>query len=345
VIAWIDHDAALLGGLLVALLSAAAINFGFLLQHHGLREAAAAGAGPLALLRASLRSRTWLAGQAIGIAGFGAQILAVAIAPLSLVQAFAAGGLALSVPLAARLFDHPIDRRQALGVVVMAAGLASLPLGLGHLSDRLHATAMAIVLVAATALAGAAATRQEAWLRAISAGLFYGVADAAIKAVSVGWARHGLISGWTVVALVTTLAGFVSFQSALRAGDAVTAISLVNALAALVALAAGLGAFGETFGHGPATVAGHLVAIAAVLACVPLLAAAQSEIVTAREERTAHQTARNGAGEPEQHPFEPWAGARRAAPQDLAELVVARNRERHLRDQQQHRDADDGSDR
>ena len=41
----------------------------------------------------------WLAGQAIGSLDFALHIVVVAISLLSLVQAFAAGGMALSVPL------------------------------------------------------------------------------------------------------------------------------------------------------------------------------------------------------------------------------------------------------
>ncbi len=163
----------------------------------------------------------------------------------------------------------------------MAVGLAALPIGLAvhgdHLAgDRLVFTA-GLVLALATGL-GAIRT---APMRAIASGLFYGVADAAIKAVSVRWGAHGagaLLSGWTVVALAATFAGFVSFQAALRSGSAVATISLMNCLAALVALVAGLVAFGESLGTGAAVWALHFLAIGLVLACVPVLAGAQAEI-------------------------------------------------------------------
>ncbi|MFZ1997078.1 MAG: hypothetical protein WAU75_23385, partial [Solirubrobacteraceae bacterium] len=90
----------MIGGLLLALVSAAIINLGFLLQHRALGDVAGV-AGILGRLRRSLRNRVWLCGQALGWLGFGLQIVAVALAPLALVQAFAAGGLALSVPMAA----------------------------------------------------------------------------------------------------------------------------------------------------------------------------------------------------------------------------------------------------
>ena len=107
------------------------------------------------------------------------------------------------------------------------------------------------------------------------------MADAAIKAISVRWSSHGaeaLISGWTVLVLAATFAGFLSFQAALRTGSAVPAISLMTAFAALVALACGVFGFGESLGTSPAAVVVHLFAVAVVLGCVPVLARAQVEI-------------------------------------------------------------------
>jgi enterochelin esterase-like enzyme len=269
----------LIGALLLALVSAAAINLGFMLQHRGL---AAHPAGARRSLAAALRSRWWLAGQALGWVGFAGQIIAVAIAPLALVQAFAAGGLAISVPLAAGLFRYRVSRRQLLAVLVIAASLASLPLALSPAHGRLHTDALIGSAVVALLAAVALALTGRPSLRAIAAGVFYGVADAAIKAVSVGWRLHGsvaLFSGWTALAVVATLGGFLAFQAALRAQTAVSAISLMSAFAALVALACGVFAFGESLGRGSAAIAVHLVAISLVLACVPVLAGAQEQIV------------------------------------------------------------------
>jgi hypothetical protein len=287
----------MIGGLLLALVSAALINIGFLLQHRGLRGASSSGG--LARLRFAIRNRSWLGGQALGWTGFGAQIAAVAIAPLSLVQAFAAGGLALSVPLAAGVFHHRITRPQVLAALAIAAGLATLPVGFSTARDHLGAEALA-VSVAAGLLAGVAIARvPAAWSRAVAAGIFYGVADAAIKAISLDWQHHGataLASGWTVAAAVGTFAGFLAFQSALGDDGAVPAISLMNGLAAVVALGCGLGAFGESLGTSPGVAAAHGVAIAVVLAGVPVLAAAQATIAEAADERDQRSTGRPRPG-------------------------------------------------
>lgn len=279
-------------GLILALGSAAAINLGFLLQQRGLHRDATSARSIWQLVRAAVRSPTWLAGQAIGWVGFAVQIAAVAIAPLSLVQAFAAGGLALSVPLAAAIFGHPVSRRQITAVVLTAAGLASLPVALSNAPDHLDTTTLLLCSAGALPAAVALGRGRAPALRAIAAGIFYGVADSTIKAVSAQWAPHpadALISGWTLLAIAGTFGGFLTFQASLRTGDAISAISLMNALATLVALLCGLLAFGESLGTAPAAVAGHALAVALVLACVPALAAAHTHMADEIDPRRARR--------------------------------------------------------
>jgi hypothetical protein len=275
-----------IGGLLLALFSAALINLGFLLQHRGLARdrRAATGAGRL---RRALTDPTWLSGQALGWLGFGLQITAVAIAPLSLVQAFAAGGLALSVPLAAGIFRHPVTRGQTLAVLAIAAALALLPIGFSTSSDRLSSGSL-IAAMAIGAIAAGALGRMRGAARAAAAGIFYGLADAAIKALALEWHAHGmagLVSAWSAAAAGGTFAGFLCFQSALADGAAVPAISVMTAATALTAMACGLGAFGESLGADVPTSLVHGLAIAVVLLSVPALAAAQTTIVHSADQR------------------------------------------------------------
>lgn len=277
----------MIGGLLLALVSAALINLGFLLQHRALGHGATGG-GVIARLRRSVRNPLWLSGQALGWLGFVLQIIAVAIAPLSLVQAFAAGGLALSVPLAAGVFHHPITRAQATAVLLMTAGLATLPIGFSTASDHLNPGSLIAALAVGAVAAAALGRVPGPAARAAGAGILYGVADAAIKAVALDWHGHGpasLLTGWALVAAGGTFCGFLCFQSALEDGAAVPAISLMTAGTALVALACGLLAFGESLGAGAAASVAHGVAIAVVLASVPGLAAVHTAIVEAADER------------------------------------------------------------
>ncbi|MGZ4233194.1 MAG: alpha/beta hydrolase-fold protein [Solirubrobacteraceae bacterium] len=271
------NQPALIAALLLALVSAAAINIGFLLQHRAL--AAQPDAGSRALI-AMFANRTWLAGQAIGWMGFAGQLAAVALAPLSLVQAFAAGGLAISLPFAARVFGQRVSREQMVAISVMAVALASLPIALVSHSN-LHGGTLLLMSLAMLAIAAAIGVTGGPALQAIAAGCAYGVADASIKAISTGWHAHGfvsLVSVWTLLAAVGTFAGFLAFQSSLRRGSAVVAISLMNVFAALGALAGGVLAFGEALGTSPSATVVRLLAISLVLTSVPFLAAGQQRI-------------------------------------------------------------------
>ena len=79
--------------LVVTVISACLLNLGYLLQHSvasklprlSLRH-------PLVGLRSLLANRRWLLGLAAETAGWGLYVAALALAPLSLVQATAAGG-------------------------------------------------------------------------------------------------------------------------------------------------------------------------------------------------------------------------------------------------------------
>jgi hypothetical protein len=268
---------ALAGALLLSLLSAAAINIGFLLQHRAL---AGQADGSSRALIAMLSNRTWLAGQAVGWVGFAGQLIAVALAPLSLVQAFAAGGLALSLPLAARVFGQRVSRAQMVAISVMAVALASLPIALVSHSS-LHGGTLLLMSLTVLAIAAVIGMTGGPVALAIAAGCSYAVADAAIKAISTDWHAHSfaaLLTVWTVLAAVGTFAGFLAFQSSLRRGSAVVAISLMNVFAALGALACGILAFGEALGTSPSATVVHLLAISLVLTSVPLLATGQQRI-------------------------------------------------------------------
>lgn len=269
----------LIGVLLLALASAALINLGFVLQHRGRAQELAAGRASLVH---ALRNRTWLAGQTAGWIGFGGQIVAVALAPLTLVQAFAAGSLAISVPVAARILGQRVQRAQLIAVGVVAVSLASLPVGLGHHHGHLQPGALLVGALVAVLTAMALALRGRPFLQGIAAGGLYGVADAAIKADALGLRMHGpgaLLSGWTVLAALATFGGFVTFQAALRGRDAVGPLSLMNAFTAVTAVALGVGGFGESLGASPAATIGHVIAIALVLACVRPLTQAQKHLM------------------------------------------------------------------
>ena len=93
----------LTAGLLLALLSTAALNYGFFLQHKvsGMLPALTLR-HPLSSLAALFTNWKWLAGFVAGLSGWALYIVAVSLAPLALVQATSAGGVGLLALLAQR---------------------------------------------------------------------------------------------------------------------------------------------------------------------------------------------------------------------------------------------------
>ena len=96
-----------------------------------------------------LRRRLWVLGTALGLLGWPLQALALAFAPLALVQPIM--GLSVLGLLAAghRILGEPISRRSALAASAIVAGIAVLavtvPTGGGAANGSLLAVALAIL--------------------------------------------------------------------------------------------------------------------------------------------------------------------------------------------------------
>lgn len=277
-----------LAGLALALGASVALNTGFLFQHSGLAQAPALRlTRPREAIASLLGSRAWLGGLVLGLLGWGLHIGALSLAPLSLVQAFVAGGLALAVPVAALGFGHRLLRVERIGVVVMALALGLLPLGLGHVGrheDFGDATLGIYVGVAALVGAGIALSARGRWQAqalGVAGGAFYGASDTSIKALTSLLHRHGvggLVSGWVPLAAVVTFAAFACFQRGLQSGRPLPVIALMTAMTNLVSIPAGFVVFGDPIGLAPGWVALHLLAFGIVVVAAGRLAPLHASI-------------------------------------------------------------------
>jgi hypothetical protein len=278
---------ALVFGLALALAASIALNAAFLLQHAGTASAPPISPRrPLATVRGLLASRAWVAGLALGLTGWALHIAALSRAPLSLVQAFVAGGLALTVPAAGRWLHQPLRRREAVAVGSMAAGLAALALG-AHGSGPARgfdAGALALYLALAAGLGGALAAAPAPGRRAetlgLAGGLLYGAADTAIKALTgvTGGALGVLASPWLAVAALTTAGAFFAFQRGLQLGRAVPVIALMTAGTYVVSILAGVAVLDDPLGPGSALVVLHALALCVVVAAAGVLAPSQARL-------------------------------------------------------------------
>jgi hypothetical protein len=132
-------------GLGLATAASVAQSSGFLCQHRGAADRRPVRAlHPIASLRSLLAARRWLLGLTLGATGFGLQLCAFAFAPLSLVQAFVAGGLALAVPTAVLVFRHRPTRSEVRAVTLMAAALVLLAIGIQGGGDSFSSLRLAL---------------------------------------------------------------------------------------------------------------------------------------------------------------------------------------------------------
>jgi hypothetical protein len=271
-------------GVGLAVCAAVALNASYLMQHAGSSTTAAIDPRkPIATLGSLLRSPIWLAGGAVGVTGWALHIGAMREAPLSLVQAFVAGGLALTAPMAAiGLRRRPAPgETQAVAVMVLALVLLSIGLAGGGR----HASFAPLALGAALALlAGGAALLAALWsgehralALGVAGGLLYGAADMALKAVT---GVHGLgavvASPWLYAGLACTAGAFFAFQRGLQSARPVAVIALMTAATNVSSILGAFVVFGDPLGRTPLLAVTHALAFALVFVAAWRLAPAQA---------------------------------------------------------------------
>jgi hypothetical protein len=112
-----DH----LPGTVLALTAALLFGLGSVLQHEAAARVAVDGR---LSVRAMLRQRTWLLGQAATTAGTGAQVAALALAPVSLVQPLLAGALVAALTVRTVRTGIPPTRLEVVGAGLTVTGIA-----------------------------------------------------------------------------------------------------------------------------------------------------------------------------------------------------------------------------
>jgi hypothetical protein len=232
-------------GLVLALVSAVAINGSYVLQH-----AAASQLPPLSLRRplrslASLvHSGKWTLGFVSGIAGWVVYVVALRLAPLSLVQAASAGGIGVLAIGGGKL--RPAER---VGVGAALSGLLLLALSIGPHSagNRGTAAGVAVWMVASLAAAAGAARLLPAGAGlGTAAGVLYAAGDIGTKAAVVGGARLLFVPALLACHGLAFVAMQFAFQRGRRLSTAGLAVLWTNALP----IVAGTLLFGEALPGG-----------------------------------------------------------------------------------------------
>jgi drug/metabolite transporter (DMT)-like permease len=279
-------------GIILSLLCALATNAGFLLKHRGACAAPAVSLRhPLASAIGLFRSKWFTLGMLVALVAWSFHVAALALAPLSLVQAVISGGLVFLTVLAERFFGFTVGTRQWAGVGLTALGLvllaATLPHSGGAHSNYSLAAMIAFesaLLVIGTLLVLSprfGSHEHHGVMLGTAAGILFGVSDVAIKALTgpVGdLGVAGLVSPWLVTCVLASVIAFFACARGLQKGEAVPVITLTSAAANVTAISGGILVFGDPMASDPVGIvlqsfAFVLVVVAAALTPAPLRAA------------------------------------------------------------------------
>jgi drug/metabolite transporter (DMT)-like permease len=240
------------------------------------------------------RSKWFAAGMLVATGAWGLHVGALALAPLSVVQAVIAGGLVFLTVLAERFFGCTVGTRQWAGVGLTALGLVLLAAYLPHGGGEHASYSMAGMIAFESALLALGtflvlspqlgSHEHHGVMLGTAAGILFGVSDVALKALTTSVGADGflgLLSPWLATCIIASVIAFYASARGLQKGEAVPVITLTSAAANVSAIGGGILVFGdpmpsEPLGVAIQTFAFVLVIFAAALTPAPLRAARAS---------------------------------------------------------------------
>lgn len=284
-------------GIIFALLCALASNLAFLYKHRGAACAVKVDIRHPLRTAVSLWSQKWFAiGMLVGLGAWLFHVAAIAMAPLSVVQAVLSGGIVLLAIMADRMFGFQVSNRQWWGLGCIALGLILLGVTMpdtdgAHSSYSLPAMiafeasllGIGVLLTMGTRIKGA--HEHHGIMLAAAAGILFGVCNVGVKALTGVFADDGvlgiLLSPWTLVSLIASAGAFYASARSLQDGDAVPVITITGTATTICVIAGGILVFGDPM---PGTALGiviqafafFLVVIASALTPAPVRAATRA---------------------------------------------------------------------
>src|SRR5215213_7385148 len=266
-------------GILIAFACAVATQLGFLYKHKGACAAAKVDIRrPVKSVKSLFGSRWFAIGMAVALGAWLLHVAAMALAPISVVQAVLSTGVVVLAVMAERLFGFEVGRRQWIGVGMTAAGLVllvvTLPAHSGSHSSfsvagmiSFEAGMLAIGALLITGPRIGAPDHHHGVMLGGAAGVLFGVSDVAIKALT---GLHdgflGLIlSPWLLVAILGSIIAFYASARGLQDGEAVPVIASTSTAANVSCILGGIIVFGDPM---PADVLGIVVQIFAFVMVV-----------------------------------------------------------------------------
>lgn len=255
-------------------------------HHHGMR---------ISMLRRLLSRRRWVLGTVIGYLAFPFQLVALAHAPLIIVQPVQACGLLLLLAAGARLFREHVRPVDLTAVVVVAAGLVLVTWGAPAGQDppvseaALAGAAGALLLVALIPYFVARSRGRRALI--LSASIGFAAANMAVKGISHDIAVHHLAIAvaYLAAAAVGSTIGVLSQMTAFQRHRAVDVVPLTFSIPIFLPALLGLLVLRENFAT--AASGGFVFALGGGLLLIGTLALSRSTPVSSVSELATEHAA------------------------------------------------------
>jgi hypothetical protein len=277
--------------LAITVVSACLLNLGYLIEHSvASRLPALSIRRPVASLRSLVGNRRWLVGFAAEAAGWILYVGALALAPLSLVQATAAGGIGILAIMVSHFTRVPLTTRERVGAGVSVVGLVLLGVSLlgshgegsaaGYLWVGVWLGASAVTAVVCVWQLAPVIGGGPAW--GVAAGVLFAAGDVSTKMAVAGGAQN---IAFLACLIVFYGAGTAVLQAGFQRGSALTTAGLATLFTNALPIAAGMIVFREPL---PAGWVGavRVAAFGAVVAGAVLLASRTKAAPLLAEEST-----------------------------------------------------------
>ena len=283
-------------GAVMALAATVLINYSNYMQKRELDHLPRIGStGAIETIRAFLGCRPWLEAQGMQIAGAWLHNVAVAFAPLSVVQPINASGICLLVLLAIARLREKASVVDWIGIGSIVTGV--LLLGITLIKTPSSTTAYRpvilwffIILMMAVSLSSLVASFTRKDERAssflgIGVGMLVGLTAIFTK---MAWTDIGnrwpeyrvagfLYSSYFWFAIFITIVCMVLFQTALQRGAAIVVVPLVTGFSNLIPIVVGFIAFREPFPTGTLMVSLRLSSVLLIIGGAILLSLRREE--------------------------------------------------------------------
>jgi drug/metabolite transporter (DMT)-like permease len=287
-------------GVAVAALATTAYNVGLIVEKRALSRLPAIDARhAVVLLRTVLLNPGWAGGFALMLCGFGLQVVALILAPVSVVQPILGSGTVILVLLSRIVLRERLGRVELGCVLSVAVAIAAIALSaagsagqVGHQASGLLIAAVAVPACVLALLIGARSLRSAAQGKhrmpaigvsyGLAAGLLYGVATLAIKALSGvifhrtdqlgSLIRDVLLSPYPYLTVACSAVAMLIFQTGLQRCRVSIVGPVSNITGSIYFIIAGTWLFGERLPANPVELLLRLGGIVLAGAAVVVLA-------------------------------------------------------------------------